>query len=123
MHVIHAGGARRHAGEARETAIDVLDDFGGWSLVLLQHLLDEIDPAARAIEFIPEQHVSRTGRSTKSAMHTGAQNLVGFRNIGIGELGETELGFHATESRFIRPRFKMAFGSKLWRTRSLKAAS
>jgi hypothetical protein len=56
-------------------------------------------------------------------MHTGAQNLVGFRNIGIGELGETELGFHATESRFIRPRFKMAFGSKLWRTRSLRAAS
>src|SRR3954451_4121018 len=123
MHIVHAGRTRRHAGKAGETPVDVLDYFGGWLPVLLQHLLDEINPAARAIQFIPKQYIGRTGRRAKSAMHTGTQNLVGFRNIGIGELSQAEFGLHATESRFIRPRFKMRFGSKLARTRSLRAAS
>ena len=88
--------------------------------VLFQHLLDEIDPAARAIEFVAEQHIGRTGRGAKSAMHAGAQDLVGFRDIGIGELREAEFGLHAADPRIIRPRLRMFFGSKLWRTRSLK---
>ena len=88
--------------------------------VLLQHLLDEIDPAARAIEFVAEQHVGRAGRGAEPAMHAGAQDLVGFRDIGIGELREAEFGFHVATPRVSRPRLRMFFGSKLWRTRSLK---
>src|SRR5262249_44682495 len=62
-------------------------------------------------------------RSAESAMHAGPQDLVGFRDIGIGELRQAEFGFHATDPRAIRPRLRMCFGSKLWRTRSPSAAS
>src|SRR4051812_33460777 len=55
-------------------------------------------------------------------MHAGAQDLVGFGDVGIGELRGAEFGFHAADLRLIRPRLRMFFGSKLWRTRSLKAA-
>src|SRR4030095_717375 len=122
MHVVHARRTGGHAGEAGETAVNVLDHFSRRRPVLFQHLLDEIDPAARAIEFVAEQHVGRTGRGTEAAMHAGAQNLVGFSDIGVGELGSAEFGFHVADSRVIRPRLRMPFGSKLWRTRSLKAA-
>ena len=88
--------------------------------VLFQHLLDQVDPPARAIEFVAEQHVGRAGRGAETAMHAGAQDLVGFRDIGIGELRQAEFGFHVAAPRVIRPRLRMFFGSKLWRTRSLK---
>ncbi len=99
----------------------MLDHFRGRRPVLFQHLLDQVDPAARAIEFVAEQHIGRTGRGAKSAMHAGAQDLVGFRDIGIGELRQAEFGFHAADPRVIRPRLRIFFGSKLWRTRSLRA--
>ena len=56
-------------------------------------------------------------------MHAGAQDLVGFGDIGIGELGEREFGFHVAVTRSIRPRLRMILGSKLWRTRWLSAAT
>src|SRR2546426_941989 len=82
--------AGRHAGEAGQAAVDMLYHLGGRRAVLLQHLLDEIDPAARAIEFVAQQHIGRTGRGAEAAMHAGAQDLVGFGDVGIGELGEAE---------------------------------
>ena len=63
--------------------------------VFFQHLLDEIDSAARAIEFVAEQNIGRTGRGAEAAMHALAQDLVGFRDIGIGQLSEAEFGLHA----------------------------
>src|SRR3982075_609168 len=122
MHVVHTRRTGGHAGEAGETAVDVLDHLLRRRPVLFQHLLDEIDPAARAIEFVAEQHVGRTGRGTEPAVYAGAQNLVGFRDIGIGELREAEFGFHVADPRISRPRLRMFFGSKLWRTRSPNAA-
>ena len=56
--------------------------------VVLQHVLDEVDAAARAVEFVAEQHIGRAGRGAEAAMHAGAQDLVGFRDVRIGELGE-----------------------------------
>jgi len=122
VHVVHPGRAGRHAGEAGEAAVDMLDDFRRRRAIRLQHVLDEVDAPARAVEFVAEQHIGRAGRGAESAMHAGAQNLVGFRNIGIGKLREAEFGFHVADSRLIRPRLRMFFGSKLWRTRSPKAA-
>jgi len=92
-------------------------------LVLLQHLLDQIDPPAGAIELVAEQHIGRTGRGTESAMHAGAQDPVGLCDVGIGELGKAEFGLHAKAPRLMRPRFRMPVGSKLKRTRSDKAAT
>src|SRR6185312_14718494 len=96
----------------------MLDHLGGRRLVLFQHLLDQIDPPARAIELVAEQHIGRAGGSAEAAMDAGAQDLVG-----IGELSEREFGFHVAAISSIRPRLRMIFGSKLWRTRWLKAAT
>src|SRR5579863_7236345 len=64
--------------------------------VLLQHLLDEIDSAARAIELVAEQDIGRTGRGAEPAMHALAQDGVGFGDIWIGQLSGAEFGLHAT---------------------------
>ena len=56
-------------------------------------------------------------------MHAGAQDLVGFRDIGIGELREREFGFHVADISSIRPRLRMILGSKPWRTRWPSAAT
>ena len=93
MHVVHARRTGGHAGEAGQAAVDMLDHLRGRRPVLFQHLLDQIDPPARAIEFVAEQHIGRTGRGAEAAMHAGAQDLVGFRDIGIGELGEARIRF------------------------------
>src|SRR5437588_4512357 len=122
MHVVHARWTGRHAGQAGETAVDVLDHLRRRRAVLLQHLLDQVDSAARAVELIAEQHIGRTGRGAEAAMDAGAQDLVGFGDIGIGELGEREFGFHGATARNRRPRLRMFLGSKLRRTRSLNAA-
>ena len=66
----------------------MLDHLARWWPILLQHLFDQVDPAAWAIELVAEQHIGRTSRGAEPAMHAGAQNLVGFRNIGIGQLRE-----------------------------------
>src|SRR6185312_8016820 len=96
MHVMHARRTRRHAGETREAAVDVLYDLACRGLILLQHFLDEINAAARGVEFVAEQDIGRTSRGAESAMHAGAQNLVRFRDIRIGELCEGEVGLHCT---------------------------
>ncbi len=87
MHARRAGG---HAGEAGQAAVDMLDDLGGRRPVVLQHVLDQVDAPARGIELVAEQHIGRAGRGAEAAMHAGAQDLVGFRDIRVGELGEGE---------------------------------
>ena len=47
VHVVDAGRARRHAGKARQAAIDMQSDLGRRRPVVLQHVLDEIDAPAR----------------------------------------------------------------------------
>ena len=75
MHVVHAGRAGRHAGEARQAAIDVLDHLGASPAVMLQHLLDQVDAPARRIELVAEQHVGRAGGRAEAAVHASAQDL------------------------------------------------
>src|SRR5438270_10054418 len=93
MHVIHARRAGRHAGEAGEAAVDMLDRLPIGRLALLEHVLDEIDAAARAVELIAEEHISRAGGGAESAMHAFAQDHIGGCDMRIGKLlgGETGL--------------------------------
>ena len=95
VHVVHPRRTGRHAGQARQAAVDMLDHVLRRRPVLLQHLLDQVDAAARAIELVAEQHIGRTGRGAEAAMHAGAQDLVGFRDVGIGQLRQREFGLHA----------------------------
>ena len=96
VHVVHARGTGGHASEAGEAAVDMLDHFGGGRPALLQHVLDQVDAPARAIEFIAEQHIGRAGRGAEAAMHAGSQDLVGFRDIRVGELREGERSLHCS---------------------------
>ena len=74
MHVVHARRAGRHAGEAGQAAVDMLDHFGRRRTVVLQHVLDEIDAPARLIEFVAEQQIGRAGRRAEAAMDAGADD-------------------------------------------------
>lgn len=101
VHVVHPRGAGGHAGEAGETAIDVLDHLLRRLAVVLQHVLDQVDPATGTIELVTQQDVGRTGRRTEAAMDAGAQDFVGFPDVGIGELGEGKFGLHGLPFRIM----------------------
>ena len=57
----------------------MLDRLGVAGSLVLQHVLDQVDAAARAVELVAEQHVGRAGRGAEAAMHAGAQNLFRIR--------------------------------------------
>ena len=99
VHVVHPGRAGGHAGEAREAAVDVLDDFGARRPLVLQHVLDQVDAPARAVELVAEQHIGRAGRGAETAMHAAAQDRLRFGDLRIGELGEREPGLHRVQER------------------------
>src|SRR5262245_59834037 len=94
VHIVHPRRTRRHAAEAGQAAIDMLDDFAPRRLSVLQHLLGKVDAAARGIILFAEQLVGRTGRRTEAAMHASPQNLVDLRDIRIGKLSEAEGCLH-----------------------------
>jgi hypothetical protein len=94
VHVVDAGRTSRHASEARQAAIDVESDFRRRRPVVLEHILDEVDAAARRIEFVAVEHVGWACGDTETAMHAGAQNLFRFGHIRIGKLRESEGGLH-----------------------------
>jgi hypothetical protein len=66
----------------------MLDHLRRRRLVLLQHVLDQIDPPARAIELVSEQHIGGARCGAEAAMDAGTQDLVGFRDVGVSELRE-----------------------------------
>jgi hypothetical protein len=99
MHVVHARGAGRHAGEAGKAAVDVERGRCRGRLVALQHLLHEIDAAARAVELVAEQDVGRAGGGAEAAMHAGAEDLLRGGDVRIGELGRAKAGLHRARSR------------------------
>ena len=48
-------------------------------LAALEHLLHQIDAAARAVALVAEQHVGRAGGGAEAAMHARSQDRVGAR--------------------------------------------
>src|SRR6202041_889037 len=82
------------------------------------HVLDQIDPAARAVEFIAQQHVGRTGRGAKAAVHALAQYLLGLGGVRIGQLRGVESRLH----QLMRPGFRRLCGSNAALKRAAIAA-
>lgn len=70
------------------------DDFFIGRLVILQHVLDQIDAATRRIQFVALDQIGRAGGAAKSAMHTIAQNFLCFIDFWVGQLGIGEVGLH-----------------------------
>ena len=60
--------------------------------VVLQHLLDQVDAPTRAVELVAEGDIGRAGRGAEAAMHAFADDLLGMRDLGIGELRGGEGG-------------------------------
>ena len=94
VHVVDVGGAGGHAGEARQAAVDVLDDLLARRLVVLEHVLDQVDAAARAVELVAEQQVGRAGRGAEAAMHAAPQDLLRRGDVRIAQLLGREDGLH-----------------------------
>src|SRR6185437_2012884 len=94
------------ASATSETAIQV-QLSGAGRLGALEHLLDEIDAAARAVELISQELIGRTGCRAKPAVHAFAQDGIGLAARGSLEEGGTESGLHGYRSGYRRPRLKM----------------
>ena len=77
----------------------------------LHHVLHQVDPAARRIQFISEEQVSRACRYTEAAMNASAENFLGFRCRGIGQLGERKMRLHLKILAHMRRGSKMPWGS------------
>jgi hypothetical protein len=91
--IVDAGRAGGFAVAARQAAIQMQLCLRGWRRAL-EHLLDQVDAPARAVEFVAEQLIGRARRVTETAMHTGAQDF--FRLGGAGQLSRlfAEGGLH-----------------------------
>ena len=60
----------------RQAAVDVALHLGARRAVVLEHLLHQVDAAARAVALVAEQHVGRAGGGAEAAVHAAAQDLV-----------------------------------------------
>ena len=123
VHVVHPGRARGHAGEAGQAAVDVLDHLPGCRPLALQHVLDQINAPARAIELVAQQHIGRAGRGTESAMHASYVESSPTRRPGNRLAGRAKRwSASAYEPAHILPGLRTALGSKLALTRFVNAA-
>ncbi len=59
VHVVDAARAGRHAGQARQAAIEGGAAPRARRRVVLEHVLDEVDASARAVALVSEKHVGR----------------------------------------------------------------
>jgi hypothetical protein len=75
--VFHARWAGGFAGAAGQAAIQV-SLYAGPSLKTFQQLFDLIDTPTRPIQFVPQQLIGGTGGIAETAVHTAAQDPIGF---------------------------------------------
>ena len=108
MHIMHPRGTGRHAGQARQAPVDMLDRFRVRVALILQHVLDEIDTPARAIELIAQHLIGGAGGGAEPAMHARAQDLVGARDLRVFKLFGGEFGLHMLSLRARLRRFRPA---------------
>ena len=121
MLIMDAGRAGSLAGKAGQAAIDMERDLGGGRTVMFQHILDQIDAAAGAIEFVAQQRIGRAGRQAEAAMDAGPQIAFAVGDRRIGQLFGSEAGLHQP-SMAMRPAPRMRQGSKADLTRRCRAA-
>src|ERR1035438_8799021 len=71
--VLHAGGARRHAGHATQAVIHVLSKAIIERSLPFSGLLDHVDASARRIHLLAPQHVGGASGQAEAAMHAVVQ--------------------------------------------------
>ena len=97
MHVVDPAGAGGHAGEAGEAAVDVIGHRRR-HFAILEHLLHEVDAAARAVALVAGEHIGRAGRGAETAMDATPQDRIGAGDARIGELDVSETGLHGSRA-------------------------
>ncbi|MNJ29185.1 hypothetical protein D3C77_237450 [compost metagenome] len=108
--VLHPRRAGGFAIAAAQAAVQVQLGLGG-DFIALQHLLDQVNAPARAVELVANQLVRRARGIAEAAMHTAAQDAFGF--LGTRQLPGlfTQMGLHGYTSLYMRPGLKMPWGS------------
>ncbi len=91
--VAHARGTGGFAGSASQATVDVQLGLGG-DRRAFQHLLHQVDTAARAVELVAEQLVGGAGGVAEAAVHAFSQDRVGFAAVRGFEQGGGEPGLH-----------------------------
>ena len=97
--VDHAAGTGGLAGKAGEAVVDMLDRAGGRGDPAFEHVLDQVDAAARSLELVAGQEIGRTGGVAEPAVHAGAQHLLGHLHAGIA----LQLRGYRSLHRFLGP--------------------
>ncbi len=115
MHVMHARRTGRHAGKATQAPVDVLHRPRVRRPALLQHVLDQVDAPARAVQLIAQHLIGRASRRAEPAMHAGPQHLVRPGDPGVLQL----LGGEGRLHQAAAPPFRIPRGSN----RALSPAS
>ncbi len=75
--ILHAGRTSRFAIAASQAAVQ-MQLRPGRRFLAFQHLLHQINAAARTVQLIPQQLVGRAGCGAKAAMHAFAQDFLRF---------------------------------------------
>jgi hypothetical protein len=101
MPVAHARRAGRLAAAAREAAIEVQLRLRGRRRAF-EHLLDQVDAPARAVELVAEQLVGRARRRAEAAMHARAQDRVGLAAFRACRDERRERGLHQSSGTCAR---------------------
>ena len=87
----------------------------GGRLGALQHLLDQVDTTARAVELVTEQLVGRAGGGAEAAVHALAQQRFGGPAVGGVLVLGGKVGLHQNSANR-RSASKMPAGSNsAWR--------
>ena len=97
VHVVDTRRAGGHARQARQAAINMFDSFLRCGLILLQHVLDEVDTATGAVELIAQENIGGARGRAEPAMHASAQNLVGLRRVRVLQLFCSEICLHGSD--------------------------
>src|SRR5687768_9676901 len=84
--------------------------FCGCRLVVLQHVLDEVDSSARRVQFIAELKIGRASSEAEPAMHAPPQDRVGLLDVRVGKLGQGKRRLHQLPAT-IRPGLSIPRGS------------
>src|SRR5208283_786356 len=67
--------------------------------VVLQHLLDQVDAAARAIELVAEEHVGWAGRGAEAAMDALADDAFGLGEVRALQQVFGEIRLHEIQTK------------------------
>src|SRR5262245_18683407 len=68
--------------------------LGAGALASFEHLLDQVDAAARAVALIAQQHVGRAGGGAEATMYAAAQDLVCLPEARVFKLAGCEMRLH-----------------------------